>query len=346
MRRFVEALLGPTLEVLMDRLEQSITIDKHIKLVNRLLYDTGKLKAQANNDSSAITTVLRSAISGVARYCAPLLLPQPAEIGTWDQNLSLSNIIDVTRLRDIQERGQFETSPEIQSIQLICLMDGEGIGKSGQLWPGSELKELSRNASWKGSGRQIARSRVLFTFIFCGLKSETIRVEDATDILTPIIENLPPKDWYPSAGTLYGTSYVLRSFLALRNCPRVFTDYARDVSERLLRHIEVRRRHALLFREDSVSADASYLLERIRFTLSILDAADLFCDARYLNVALKANDWHYRSVQRMKVPSNLTPENAVDLMTILHYIVSIANQERLWGKFFNDGENSPYPWKK
>jgi hypothetical protein len=247
--------------------------------------------------------------------------------------LSFSNM-DVTRLRDIEEKGRFETSQEIQLIQLICL--GEGIGKNGELWLGSELKELSKGASWKGSDRQITRSRVLFTFIFSGLRSGSIRVEDATDILSAVMENLPGKDWFPSTGAIYGTSYVLRSFLALRDRPRVFADYARDVSERLLRHLEVRRHRALQFRTESVPVDASYLLERIRFTLSILDAADLYCDARYLNAVLKANDWHYGSVRRMKVPSKLTPENAVDLMIILHYIISVANQERLWGKFLKE----------
>ncbi len=318
MRRFVEALL--------DRFEQGITVDKHIDLVNRFLYGIGELEARIQNNSSPIAMALRNAIPGIARFCSSHLY----QLSAISYQQSASKMIDVAGLRDIEEKGRFETSQEMQLIQLNCL--GEGIGKNGEFWLGSQLKELSKGSSWKGSDRQIARSRALLAFIFCGLKSGAIRVEDATDILTSIIENLPPKDWFSSAGAFYGTSYVLRTFLALRNCPGVFADYARDVSERLLRHVEVRRRRALRFRTESVPVDASYLLERIRFTLSILDAADLYCDARYLNAALKANDWHYGSVRRMKVPSKLTPERAVDLMTILHYIVSIANQERLWGK--------------
>lgn len=334
MRRFIEALLGSSVEALIGRFEQGITIEKHIDLVNHFFYDIGKLEARIENNSSAMAMALRSAISGIAEFCSLYLLPQRTETGTWDQHLPSSKIIDVTGLRDIEDKGRFETSPEIQLIQLICL--GEGIGKNGELWLDSELKELSKGASWKGSDRQITRSRVLFALIFSGLRSGAIRVEDATDILSAVIENLPVEDWFSSAGGFYGTSYVLRSFLALRDCSRVFADYARDVSERLLRNVEVRRHRALRFRTSTVPVDASYLLERIRFTLSILDAADLYCDVRYLNAALKANDWHYGSVRRMKVPSKLTPENAVDLMIILHYIMSIANQERLWEKLLNE----------
>ncbi len=344
MRRFIEALLGSSVEALIGRFEQGITIEKHIELVKHFFYDIGKLEGWIENNSSAMAVALRAAISGIAKFCSPRLLPQRTGIGTWDQRLSLRDVMDFTGLwsaeacfrllRDIKGKGRFETSQEIQLIQLVC--PGEGIGRNGDPpWLGSELKELSKGASWKGSDREIARSRVLLVLIFCGLRSGSIRVEDATAILSAVMESLPGRDWFSSTGTIYGTSYVLRSFLALGDCPRVFSDYARDVSERLLRHVEVRRRHALRFRKESVPVDASYLLERIRFTLSILDAADLYCDARYLNAALKANDWHYGSVRRMKVPSKLTPENCVDLMIILHYIMSIANQERLWGKLLN-----------
>jgi hypothetical protein len=51
MRRFAEALIG--------RLEQRITIEKHIDLVNHFFYDIGKLEARIENDSSAMAMALR-----------------------------------------------------------------------------------------------------------------------------------------------------------------------------------------------------------------------------------------------------------------------------------------------
>ena len=104
-------------------------------------------------------------------------------------------------------------------------------------------------------------------------------------------------------------------------------DYIEDVSERFLRHVEVKRHQALRFRTESVPADASCLLEQLRFTLGMLDMAKLFQDIRYFNAALKLNDWHYKSIRKIKLPRDLGNEKLTNLMVVLHYISSIAEQE-------------------
>ena len=101
--------------------------------------------------------------------------------------------------------------------------------------------------------------------------------------------------------------------------------YTRDICDRLIRHLEVRREDYLPFWAATRPGDASDELEKLRFTLALLDASFHFADDRYLNAALKANDWHFRRLGS-KLPS--TREPAGELVAVF-YLASLSQQENL-----------------
>jgi len=118
-------------------------------------------------------------------------------------------------------------------------------------------------------------------------------------LLADVLPGLPPRLWFRQRGALFGTARLLRALLAVADASEARTrDYTRDVCDRLLRHLEVRRDGWLPFRPAGRPAGAWDELERLRFTHALLDACERFGDLRYLNAVLKANDWHHRSLRR------------------------------------------------
>ena len=338
MRHIVNTLLGNVVESFFGRLEEGITVEKHILLVSRLLGEIRKLNATMQRDSPILAEALQSVISSISAKRPGKLFSGQTGDDALRGRLSVSALIDPTKLEESVSADRFESIREVQLIQLAGLIDASYIGEDRGSGLDSTLRDLLGSASWSGSEGEIAVSRIIFGVVFCGLKRGFVSPEKVVDILSWVVENLPAKDWFSSAGTLYGTSYVLRSVLAFCSMKHheAFMDYIQDVGERLMRHLEVKRQKALQFRMESVPDDALYLLERTRFTIGLLDAAELFQDVRYLNIALKANDWHYKDVHRVKLSSKLTSKNLVRLMVALHYASSIAQQERIWRIFFED----------
>jgi hypothetical protein len=128
-------------------------------------------------------------------------------------------------------------------------------------------------------------------------------------------------------GTIYGTGDFLRSMLAiLESAPEGsetarIRSYSREVMERLTRHLEVKREDALSFLPASLPDDSNLELERVRFSLALIQASRIFDDPRFLNTALKTNDLH---MIRLRNASGSVPQ--IDALT-LHYLASLTAQE-------------------
>jgi len=145
-------------------------------------------------------------------------------------------------------------------------------------------------------------------------------VADAAPVLQAHASALEPHGWFLLKGTRYGTAHLLRSLLrTVRASPdHSLASYAREVCARLIRHVEVRRRQSLAFRGDVLPIGADPRVERSRFALALVEATEIFGDLRYLNTALKLNDWQLRHQRRREASATAR----------LHYAVAIGRQER------------------
>lgn len=140
---------------------------------------------------------------------------------------------------------------------------------------------------------------------------------------------LEPKRWFLlKRGVLPGSADALRFVLyVVREASGVAgieatRAYAEQVLERALRHVEVKREDALELCGEHGSGDE--FLERLRFSHALLDGWDSFSDLRFLNLALKTQDWHLRRLQG-------TPASSRDVYWTLHflfYLSAYARQER------------------
>ena len=91
-----------------------------------------------------------------------------------------------------------------------------------------------------------------------------------------------------------------------------------------------RRELALEIAQDSLAPGADPGLEQIRFSLALLAGSALFSDARYLNTALKTQDWHLRRLEVAK-----PGERDEDwILRFLFYLTALAQQERSMRRFF------------
>ena len=70
-----------------------------------------------------------------------------------------------------------------------------------------------------------------------------------------------------------------------------------DNLERLLRHVEVKRKEALVAKQDTPDSDTLWL-ERHAVALLFCHQASRSHDLRFLNAAMKLNDWAFPYYQR------------------------------------------------
>ena len=78
-----------------------------------------------------------------------------------------------------------------------------------------------------------------------------------------------------------------------------------DNLERLLRHVEVKRKDALVAQQDKLDVDALWL-ERHAVAVLFCHQAIRSHDLRFLNAALKLNDWEFPYYQKPVSGQRLT----------------------------------------
>ena len=328
-------MLCPVVDLFLKGLGERTSTEEQVALAHRCLNEIKRFESLQSPDSYALHGVLQWAISG-AEISAQSYLGRSSSSAPRESS-SFSTMLRQMELTGLNAPEQFETSPELQTLQLIGLRDEiEMKGEGDQNGIFTQWLEKYRSAPWEDSRVDVAAARPLTAVIFCGLKAGFVTPDQAGPLLLKQIGNLTPDDWFYPEGILYGSSFLLRSLLTLSQVKwqGLSVDYIKEVSERLLQVIEIKRQRAFEFRMKSVPKDASYPLERLRFTLALFEAAGVFNDIRFLNAGLKMNDWNTKTVCRIKVEPKSSSGNSLPLMIKLHYIMSIACQERRWTEFY------------
>lgn len=101
----------------------------------------------------------------------------------------------------------------------------------------------------------------------------------------------------------------------LDECSEDLKGFTAEVLESLLKHVEVKRKKALkTFSQDF--SDGNMLLEGAAISILFSRAARRHMDLRFLNAALKINDWYYPKVRI-----------AVDGKTLIYYLLALTEQE-------------------
>lgn len=127
-------------------------------------------------------------------------------------------------------------------------------------------------------------------------------------------QNLPNKRIIDRNGLIPQSGMMLLSILDKPNGDRAFLE---TELERLLRRVEVKRRTAL---ESAGSGDRQNAwLEKHAIAILFSRAARTFQDLRFLNAALKLNDWAFSSHRRLRAGAHLE-----------RYVWSLAEQETSW----------------
>ena len=336
MKGLLFSLLAPRVERILARWEEGTPLQNHLDLVARFSQDLASLPQRAKKQSVPAVQAMGFPVALIIQSCSRQL-GVPASI-CFEDSLQPAPEDLVRMFRGILENpARAETSPEFQALQMLSLVvETTEIEAHGSRIE-TRLDEAIKGASWKGSPAERSAARVVSTLISCRLKRGFVPAEQAVVWLSRLTGDLPVQAWVSPNGPPYGTSSVLLSFLSLAfpEGPCEIRGYTAQVMERLLRHVEIRRKLALQFPEDNLHRTTSALLERIRFTLAMLKAARLCRDLRYLNAALKLNDWTYREVRMMKVPGSFALSDLVQLNVILHYLGSVSTQEQVREELFH-----------
>jgi hypothetical protein len=150
--------------------------------------------------------------------------------------------------------------------------------------------------------------------------------------LDELVRGFEPRQWFiAKRGVIYGSSALLRALVAHAGAEdeggslRVYT---REVLERLLRHVEVRRADALRLAGGAPS-DAVQAIERARFTIALLEGSRLEGDLRLLNAAMKRND-----LQLTALTPRARARDATWWLEVAHHAECLALQERCFEEAF------------
>lgn len=329
MQKSIKDLLGHIGELLFVRLERVTTFDDHKKLIDQWCYEIDRMTQIESDSGSIIEFTGHQAIVNIITAVQNFLPYQSRR----NFKPVIRHQIDMRSIRfddffNVRER--FETATEFQLMEFLILAGGESVGNVYNDNLSLMLNRHCQLASWSGSYEEIDLARRISSMSFLGLKCAILKPEQVITHIKKFISALPPNAWFSSQGMLYGSSFLLRSLLMLcrMDYQDVLRDYIEEVCERLLRRVEIKQRRAFQFCNETSPSDSSYFLERLRFSLGILEAAEVFNDVRYLNAALKMNDWHYKVIRNKKIPRTIKPHNYPEVLTILHYLANIVFQER------------------
>lgn len=198
--------------------------------------------------------------------------------------------------------------------------------------PGAPSPPPALASDWREDPVAVAALREAAARAFARLAADPDAAAAVAPVLAAWADALPARLWFPKRGALFGTGRLLRALIAVADLPDAATrDYTRDVCDRFLRHLEVRRVDYLPFRPHSLAAGDCPEEEKLLFTHALLDASERFGDLRCLNAALKANDWHHRALRSGR-PARQHPEAAARVRHL--YLDAFRRQEALMHEAF------------
>jgi len=294
-RALVRRLVGPVFEATMKRLEATTEVEDHLEAVEAIL-------------AEGSTTAISAALVAQCRYeLEPERESEPPESDRLEAARELAGLLQVAF-----GAGRFERESE---VQLGSLLRPAAVPELS-----ADDYALLEGADFGGEPAAVGAARRSATRMLVAVQLGT-PVEAVREPLFALAATLDPPRWLLRKGTAYGGSALLRALVGLAAAgggepPDALT---RSLCERLLRHVEVRREEALAFLPESLPRDPRPPRERLRFAAALLEAAEHYRDARYLNAALKLVDWHLAGPGR----------RGTDPVTGLHYAFAVARQERL-----------------
>jgi hypothetical protein len=293
MRRLVPRSLGAAVEAWLGRLERGVDAAAQRRLAARWLRDAGALAA----GSSEATTALRRVRSAIAGELGLDPTPPAAEAAA---------------ARAGEPRGTAparEDDARALVLHLAALPRAVAAPDPGAPDPSAAAPTFPAGAPGPEASLALLADACL------GATPRAARAR----ALAELAAARAPARWFPREGVFPGAANLLRAFVA--DAEGASADYAAEVCERLLRHVEVQRELAL--RPAGPVAPDAQRLEQVRFTLVLLEAAQRWRDLRFLNAALKRNDLHHRAWARRRTRSRY------DLLAGLHGAAALARQEAL-----------------
>jgi hypothetical protein len=207
---------------------------------------------------------------------------------------------------------------------------GASLEKSGSM--------LARSGIWSSDPESAARACAV---VLRGLSLDSWAQAVAPKVAGDALAALPPKEWFiHKRGTFYGTASLLDFLIEVNARMSDRSPDLRpedgfhpirtgtlDVLDRLIRHVEVRRNDALRFAAPAPREDDDTLLERMRFAIALIEAAELFGDLRYLNSAMKLIDNALVDLRR-----GAPKQESQSMRSRLAYVVALTAQEGLMRK--------------
>lgn len=304
MRIRIARALDPIFRSIIDRFDTSVRLEDHASFIDGLIR---RGRVGVGIDPSVASRIAESASArlGIAK-------PHWTDVG------------DACAIAPFEDSLDFEAALAHHQLSLI--------GGGREVLPSVADPIDDPAIDWEAepaAARRIARSVLQIVASAQSLDRQII------ERMTPLLDGLGEHRWFLlKRGTIYGTADFLRSMLAILEASpdgiekgRIAT-YCHEVVERLTRHLEVKREDALRFDSTSLPEDADQEVERVRFSLALIQASRVFDDRRFLNTALKSNDWHLERLRR-------TRGHSVELDTlVLHYMASLTAQETRMHELF------------
>lgn len=298
MRSLIRRGVGPLFEAVVSRLDPSVDPAEHSSFVAGVL---------AKGDLTQLGGPAGTA-SLVARCCGSIGLEPPAWAAASGEGASL---------------GESEPLRSLFAPAASLTAKSSSVASASSVPPSFEDEPRVAAA---GAEEMLQ-----------GIWSGEFSLDEAVTRTRALANGLDSKRWFLlKRGALYGSADFLRGLLQL--CAGAVGDtrldplreYARAVLDSAIRHLEVRREAALEMAQTSLTPDADSDLERIRFSLALLAGSAVFDDARYLNTALKTQDWHLRRLQHAKARAR----DARWRLRFLFYLAALAQQEEAMRRAF------------
>jgi hypothetical protein len=319
-KRVLDRTVGRVLEAALQRVESTVTLEDQMACCSR--WQTALGGASATALGPACDPLVRAVLLEAARSTQ-----SAGASPTGDELLQGAVAATTTEAiaRTIRALGNLAVpDPErLAGRNLFGLAALLGESAARGLGSGEEPTQRDDPASfdWDTDAGAAVLLREEAPILAGALRAGWAKVDAAG----PRLDNwtrVRPARWFLKKGGVLGCGDLLRALLARTRdgAPGPEDAYTRDVCDRLLRHLEVKRDDWLPFRAPLPAAKAER--ERITFTHALLDAFEIYEDARYLNAALKANEWH-----SARLASPTPNASADDLMCALGYVASVARQE-------------------
>jgi hypothetical protein len=313
MRAWLRDHADPVFQRIVRRFDPSIEMDQHLAFA-RIIEERWPAPAESDGDRAGAHDCLRTATGVLLRSTS----------GDADARGSVSELIRHWRFLDIGLDAATPTSVTARDAQLR---------KCGFT--------LAQRDVWGSEPGLAIRA---CAFVLRELCSDAGNQDDVLRVAAGALSALPPREWFiHKRGTFYGTAWLLRILIDANariidldgdlqsdGEPRQIRSGTLDVLDRLVRHIEVRRDACLRFAAPTLRLDEDHLLERTRYSITLLEAAGLFHDLRYLNTAMKLIDQTLSDLRRQP-----PKRDSKAMRRCLAYVVALTAQEDLIGKAFS-----------